>query len=499
MRIRAILLFVTLIATVTLAQKKNSEAAAIASFDAWAAAGMKDWSMPGMAVAVVRDGKVLFMKGYGVKELGKDAQVDIHTVFSIGSTTKAMTAVCMGILVDEGKVSWDDPVIRHLPDLQLHDAYVTRTLRIRDLFTHNSGVGNADFLWGNFRLSQDEIVRKMAEVEPSYPLRGGFIYQNIFYLIAGKVIERVSGKPWSVFMKERIFTPLGMIHSVSHRSDTDPATLSSAHYKVDGQVVPIRRMSADAVDAAGSVYGCIDDISKWAIAMLDSGKYPGGRLLKPATWTELFRPQVIVPAAQMYPTMQLLQPSWTTYGLGWFQHDYKGRKINYHTGSLPGEIAMHAQLPSEKLGMVFMGNLDHAELRHALVYKAFDQFVLGGTRDWHRDFLTLYAGIAKRQQQAVDQVFNSRVRDTKATHELSAYAGTYQHPLHGIITISHKDGSLTADLNGSVRSTLTHFHYDTFEVRFEELWMGRDLVNFRTGLDGKVEGVESGGVLFKRK
>ncbi|MFM8348710.1 MAG: serine hydrolase domain-containing protein, partial [Bacteroidota bacterium] len=348
MYIRSLILLLSLTIGVTVGQKRNSEATSLAAFDVWATAGMKDWSMPGMAVAVVRDGKVVFMKGYGTRELGKDAPVDVHTVFSIGSTTKAMTAVCMAMLVDEGKVSWDDAVINHLPDFQLHDSYVTRTLRIRDLFTHNSGVGNADFLWSNINNTQDDIVKKMAMVEPSYPLRGGFIYQNIFYLIAAKVIERTSGKPWSVLIRERIFTPLGMVHTVPHFSDANPGTISSAHYKVNGKVMPINRMTADAVDAAGSVYGCIDDISKWAIAMLDSSKYSGGRLLKPATWTELFRPQVIVPASQMYPTMQLVKPSWTTYGLGWFQHDYKGRKINYHTGSLPGEIAMHAQLPSEK-------------------------------------------------------------------------------------------------------------------------------------------------------
>lgn len=499
MRNRLLLLPLMFTATMTFAQKKNPEAAAIAAFDSWAAAGMKDWSMPGMAVAVVRDGKVVFMKGYGVKEQGKEAPVDIHTVFSIGSTTKAMTAVGMGMLVDEGKVSWDDPVIRHMPDLQLYDPYVTRNLRIRDLFTHNSGVGNTDFLWSGMRLSQDEIIRKMAAVEPSYPFRGGFIYQNIFYLIAGKVIERVSGKPWSVVMRERIFTPLGMAHTVPHLSETDPGTVSAAHYKVNGKVVPINRFSADGVDAAGSVYGCIDDLSRWALAMLDSSKYSGGRLLKPATWAELFRPQVIVPASQMYPTMQLLKPSWTTYGLGWFQHDYKGRKINYHTGSLPGEIAMHAQLPSEKLAMVFMGNLDHAELRHALVYKTFDQFALGGNRDWHQEILGLYTGIAKRQEQAIENIFKARVKDTRPTHDLSSYAGTYVHPLQGVITVGMKDGKLTADQNGFVRSVLGHFHYDTFEVQFEESWMGRDLVTFRTGADGKVEGVEVGGVVFLKK
>ncbi len=476
--------------------QKNPEAQKIKAFDQWAEQAMKNWDLPGMAVTIVKDGKVLLAKGYGVRELGKPDAVDMHTQFSIGSTTKAMTAVCMGMLVDEGLVKWDDPVVQHLPEMQLYDAYATRSLRIRDLFTHNSGVGNTDFLWGNMSISSEAITQKMRDVEPAYPLRGGFIYQNIFYLIAGQVIERVSGTPWDRFIRERIFKPLNMIHTVPLLKDTHPENQSTAHYKVEGKITPIKHMSADAVGPAGSVYACIDDLSKWTISMLDSSKYAGGRLLKPSTWAEMFKPQVIVPASQFYPTMQIIKPSWTTYGLGWFQHDYKGRKVNYHTGSLPGEIAMHAQLPSEKLGFFFVGNKDHAELRHAMVYKTFDLFALGGTTDWSSSFKTLYDGIEARINTATQSKFEGRNENTKPDHQLSEYAGTYHHKLYGTITAEQTSDGLKINLNQFVFATATHWQYETFLVQYNEKWMGKSFITFQTGENGKVTEVESDGIHF---
>lgn len=488
-----------LISTVAYAQRRTENLQKkIEIFDLYAQAGMKDWSIPGMGLLVIRDGQVIFSKTYGVLKYGNTKQVDDHTLFSIGSTTKAMTATCMAILVDEGKVSWDDPVITHFPDLRLYDPYVTGNLRIRDLFTHNSGIGNTDFLWGNMTISSDEIVKRMSMVKPSYPFRGGYVYQNIFYLIAGQVIERVSGKPWKLFIEERIFKPLKMEHTVAMLGNAPKDNLAEPHYLFDGIITPIKRTSADSVGPAGSVYSCINDLAKWANCMLDSGKYTGGRLLKPRTWTELFRPHIAIPEEQFYPTMQLIKPSWTTYGLGWFQHDYKGRKVNYHTGSLPGEIAMHAQLPSERMAFYFVGNLDHAELRHSLVYKAFDLFALGGDRDWNKEFYELYKKLEVNQKNSVNAIFANRVPDTSPSQPLKNYPGKYQNLLQGQLTIEEVGGKLVANLNDVIFGTLEHFHYDTFIITYSERWMGRSLITFRANSEGKISIIESGGESFSR-
>src|SRR5262245_54271538 len=218
----------------------------LAGFDAFAAKAVKDWRVPGLAVSVVKDGSVVFSHGYGVREQGKPATVDTHTLFAIGSTTKAMTAALLGMLVDEDKVEWDAPVTRYLPWFQLKDPAVTHEVTVRDLLTHRAGLGNADYLWYGQRNSTDEILRRVRLIEPAYSLRSGFIYQNIMYAAAGAVVEAASGKPWAAMMQTRIFDPLGM-------RDTLPTAVTlksrpnvaSPHALVDGQVRVIENASVD--------------------------------------------------------------------------------------------------------------------------------------------------------------------------------------------------------------------------------------------------------------
>jgi CubicO group peptidase (beta-lactamase class C family) len=478
---------------------QSSSAQQVQEFDAYAEAAMKSWQMPGMALVLVKDGQVLLKKAYGLRELGTQNRVTTQTQFACASTTKAMIATCMGILVDEGKVNWDDPVIKHLPQFHLYDPYVTRELKVRDLFTHNSGVGNADFLWSLMNISSEEILHKMQAVEPSYSLRSSFIYQNIFYLAAGKVIEKVSGQSWENFLQTRLFKPLAMNNSYPTLKSTPTTNLSRPHFRVNGVIKVIEASSADQVGPAGSVHACIDDMAKWVTCMLDSSKYAGGRLLEPHTWAELFRPQVIVPAAQFYPTMQLIKPNWMTYALGWFQHDYKGKKVNYHTGSLAGEIAMHAQLPEEKLGLYVFGNFDHAEARHALVYKAFDLFALGGKRDWNAEFLQLYQGIQAEGEKAEADFEAKRMLNTKASKPLVEYAGKYSHPLYGELEIILQGQELLFNLNQFVQAKLSHWHYDTFRGSYERDWYGKALGTFSLGADGKIAGFNFDGFEFERE
>jgi CubicO group peptidase (beta-lactamase class C family) len=473
--------------------------AQLKEFDAYVEKSRVEWQVPGMAVAVVKDGKVIFAKGYGVRQLGTKNMVDTQTLFACASTTKAMTAACMGILVDEGKVKWDDTVIKYLPEFQLADPYVTRELKIRDLFTHNSGVGNTDFLWSVMNIPSDEVLRKMQQVEPSYSLRSSFIYQNIFYLAAGKVIERLSGQKWEDFIQARIFQPLKMARTFSTSKKAQDPNHSKPHYMVNGLIKAIEPTSADEIGPAGSVHASIEDMGKWMACMLDSSKYDGGRLLKASTWKELFKPQVLVPANEFYPTMQLIKPNWTTYGLGWFQHDYKGKKINYHTGSLAGEVAIHAQLPDSKLGVYVFGNYDHAEVRHALVYKTFDLFALGGNRDWSTEFLKLYTGLKQQGEKEEKNFEAKRVANTNPTKPLEEYAGKYTDPLYGELEITASNGALKFTANNFLKATLSHWHYDTFRGMYEKDWYGNALANFCLDTSGKIEKVYFEGMEFMKE
>lgn len=471
----------------------------VQEFDAYVQKAVKEWDVPGLAVVVVKNGNVLLSKGYGVRELGTNNAVDSKTLFACASTTKAMTATAMGILVDEGKVSWNDPVVKHLPEFQLYDPFVTREIKIRDLFVHDTGLGNADFLWGIMDISADQVLEKMRYVKPTYSLRSSFIYQNIFYLAAGKVIEKISGKPWSTFVRERIFQPLGMTRTFPLFSDVKDANQTMPHYKVEGKITVIQHTSADEIGPAGSVWSCVDDMGKWMRVMIDSSKYSGGRLLKAATWNEMFKPQVIVPANQFYPTAALTKPNWTTYGLGWFQHDYKGKKINFHTGSLAGAVAINAQLPEEKLGVYVFGNYDHAEVRHALVYKTFDLFALGGTRDWSADFLKLYRNIEAGGEKQEKDFEAKRVANTKPSLALTDYTGTYTDPLYGTVVITLEGDQLVAEANKFVKAKFSHWHYDTFRGWYDKKWYGKANMSFVIGSDGNISSVSFDGIDFPRE
>ena len=479
------------------AQPKKVTSDPVARFDSYVQQAVRDWHVPGLTVTVVKDGKVLFKKGYGVRVLNKPETVDTQTLFAMASTTKAMTAACLGMLVDEGKLHWDDPVTNYLPDFQLYDPAVTRELRVRDLLIHNTGVGNADMLWSAMQISSDEILHRMRLLKPAYSLRSGFIYQNIMYLAAGKVLEKISGMPWETFIRTRIFEPLNMRRTQALFRDVTDANRAKPHVEIRDTVRFVDSRTeeglVDAVGPAGSIWTCPDDIAAWMQCMLDSGRYAGKVLLKPATWAELFKPQALVTDSQFYPTQQLTKPVWKTYGLGWFQHDYRGHRINFHTGSLTGMVAIHGQLPDQKLAVYVQANLDHAELRHAIMYRAFDEFALGISRDWSADFQKLYGGLKQKAKAAERKADSTRVLNTKPSLPLTTYIGSYTDPLYGKAEVTMQDGKLHLSVNNLLAGKLDHWHYDTFRLTYDQFWNGTDQVNFLVNAQGKVGKLNWGG------
>ena len=450
--------------------------------DSYVARAVAAWKVPGLAIAVVKDGRVVFAKGYGVRELGKPAPVDTQTLFAIGSTTKAMTAAALGMLVDEKKVRWDDPVVAHLPAFQLADPYVTRELTIRDLLTHRGGLGNADVLWYRRDYSPAEVLRRARFIDPAYSLRSGFIYQNVMYAVAGQVVAEASGMPWERFVRSRLFAPLGMVNTVPLLdSATHRTNVASPHYRLDDTVRVIANASVDAVAPAGAVWASVADMAKWMRFVLDSGRVGGRRLLEPETFAELLRPQTMVPAPEFYPTARLTKPHWTTYALGWFQQDYAGRMVDFHTGSIDGMVAIIGLIPDERLGVYVLANLDHAELRHALMLRVFDLYLGNPPRDWSADLLRLYDGIRAGADSARAQAASRRITGTKPSLDLGRYAGTYGDSLIGDVTVSLENGRLRLRTSSTRAGTLEHWQYDTFRVRWDNAWEGTTLVTFTIG------------------
>jgi CubicO group peptidase (beta-lactamase class C family) len=455
--------------------------------------GINKWKPPGLAVTVVKDGEVVFKKGYGVRTLGSDKLVDENTLFGCMSTTKAFVSAGLAMLIDDGKLNWDDRVIEHLPDFQLKDPYITRELTVRDLLTHRSGLGNTDYLWSMMSISGDSAYHKLKEVEKSYSLRSSFIYQNLMYHTAGKVIESLSGKSWGEFLAQRIFTPLEMnnthslLESIEHIENK-----ADAHFEIDGEITRIEQMSVDRVGAAGSMWSTITDIGKWVQFLLNEGRKGNDTLIQPTSFKELFKPQQIIPSAEFYPTQQVTQPNWMTYGLGWFQHDYRGKIVQFHTGSLPGMVAIVGMLQDDNIGVYVMGNLDHVELRHAIMYATFDLFLDGElSRDWSTELYALYHP-EKEEQKEPEPILN-----TKPSLKENDLLGKYQHEYLGWIQISKSDGKLNFNLNETIFGSLSHKHYDSYQLDFEKKAWGESLITFRMSEQGKIDYLELWGEQFK--
>ena len=487
-------------ATLTSAQQP-ADAALARQLDTYTAQALRDWNGVGLAISVVKDGRVVFAKGYGVRELGKPAAVDSATLFAIGSTTKAMTAAAMGMLVDEGKVRWDDPVTNYLPGFQLRDPYVTREITIRDLLTHRAGLPNADYLWYGSTNSTAEILRRVKFVEPAYSLRSSFIYQNVMYAAAGQVIAAVSGQPWEEFVRTRIFVPLHMDRTVPLLSRASSASnVASPHDRIDDTLRVIANASVDPVASAGSVWSSVADMAKWMRFILDSGRVEGKALLKPATFAELLKPQTMVPPGQFYPSARLTRPHWVTYGLGWFQQDYNGRAIDFHTGSIDGMVAIIGLIPDERLGVYVLANADHIELRHALMLKVFDLWGPPNAkpRDWSTELRTLYSNQRTQALAASKAAEAKRVTGTKPSLPIERYAGVYADSLYGeAVVTAAANGSLRLKV-GTLQGALEHWQYDTFRVRWDQRWVGNELVTFGLGRDGLPTRIEMDSRTFTR-
>jgi CubicO group peptidase (beta-lactamase class C family) len=473
----------------------------LAGFDGWVSNGIKAWRTPGLAVTVVKDGQVVFAQGFGVRELGKPQPVDTRTLFAIGSTTKAMTAALVAMLVDEKKVEWDAPVTRYLPWFQLKDAAVTRELSVRDLLTHRAGLGGADYLWYGQRHSTEEILRRVRLLDPVYPVRSGFIYQNVMYAAAGAVVEAASGKPWAEMMRSRIFQPLGMRDTIATAATLgSQPNVASPHALVDGEVRVIENVSVDPVAPAGSVWSNVADMARWMQMLLDGchvGGASGAALLSKENCAELFRPQTIAPY-EMYPTTRLTRPHWMTYGLGWFQQDYGGRAVDFHTGSIDGMVAIHGLVRDERLGVYVLGNLDHAELRHAIMYTVFDRYGGKSDRDWSAAFLTLYAGLRDEADKARAEKEGKRVKGTAPSLAPPQLAGDYADRLHGTVQVTNEGGTLALQYGAAFVGTLEHWHYNTFRARWKAAWRAPELVTFIVDEDGRASAIEMIGARFAR-
>ena len=479
----------------------HAQPAAVAQFDADVAKAVKVWKSPGLAIAVVRNDTVLLAKGYGVREMGKPDAIDADTRFAIGSTTKAMTVLALGMLVDEGKVRWDAPVIEYLPGFRLSDPFVTRELTVRDLLTHRTGLGNADLLWSGADYSAEEIFRRTATLPLAYSFRSGFIYQNIMYALAGDIVRAVSGMSWDAFLESRIFAPLGMKGTETRLAAIEgQPNVASPHGEIDDTLRVLRNRAVDPVAPAGSVWSSVNDMAKWMRFVLDSGRVNGKRLVNESTFRQWLSPQTVADP-NTYPALSLAKPHFFLYALGWFLQDYNGQAVAMHTGSIDGMSAIIGLIPDKKLGVYVLANADHVELRHALMYEVFDRF--GGAagakkRDWSAELLTMFNAEHAKAVEAQAQALARRVPGTKPSLPAAQYAGTYRHPVYGDAVITVNGETLHAHFGRAYEGDLTHWQYETFRTRWAIRQNGEGTIIFKPDGTGHISSLLLLGNIFTR-
>jgi CubicO group peptidase (beta-lactamase class C family) len=474
------------------------QTAPLTGFDDYTLAAVREWGVPGVAVAVVKDGKVVLAKGYGVRKVGAPAPIDEHTLFSIGSISKSFTALGLGMLVDEGKISWDDPVSQHLPYFQLHDPFATREMTIRDLLVHRSGLPEVSggILWYGSDYSREEVVKRLRYIQPVSSFRSTFSYQSVTYMAAGEIIRAVSGKSWDDFTRDRIFTPLGMKESSSlFRDLTDAKNIALPHVRIDGKEVAIAYRDSDSLGPAGSIVSSVHDMARYMQLLLAEGELEGKKLYSEKVARELFTPQIVVPnppPPPSRPEFKILHPMFRAYGLGWFLNDYRGRKLISHTGGMDGMSAIVMLVPEEKLGITVLTHSD-GPILNTIAYRALDAYLGAPPTDWAQIVLKFRAEAEQKQKAAEAARVAARIEGTKPSLALGRYAGNYRDRMYGDLSIVQEKGGLVLKFSRSPAFTadLKHWHYDTFRIHW------RDPMNFPKGfltfsLDskGKISGFE---------
>jgi CubicO group peptidase (beta-lactamase class C family) len=472
---------------------------ALADLDDYILRAMKTFDVPGVGVAVVKDGEVVFAKGYGVRKLGEAASVDSHTLFGIGSNTKAFTTASLGVLVDEGKLSWDDRVVDRLPGFQMYDPYVTHEMTIRDLLTHRSGLGlgAGDLLFfPPSTYTREDILAKLRFIKPESSFRSKYAYDNLLYMVAGQIIPVVTGKQWQDFIKERIFGPIGMSDSNTSVAEFKPSgDVAAPHSEVEGKLQPIPAAQIDNTAPAGAINSSASDMAKWMIVQLGGGKLPGGdnRLFSQRVAREMWSAQTVLPVGDPPPALAALKTNFAAYGLGWLLREYRGYKQVGHDGGLPGYVSRVALIPDLKLGVVVLTNQESIGLLGAVSYRILDSYLGAPSMDWVKTIHDIQ-NMQKAGAADIEKSQNSaRNPNSKPSLPLDKYAGKYADAWYGDIAFSMEQNGLVMRFSHSPALTgdLEHWQYDTFKARWRDRSLAADaFVTFALNPDGSINQVK---------
>ena len=461
------------------------------------ARSMKVFDVPGVSVAVVKDGQVVLAKGYGVRKLGESESVDQNTMFGIGSNTKAFTTAALATLADEGLISWDDRVYERLPGFVMYDPYVSHEMTIRDLLAHRSGLGlgEGDLLFLYSTYTREEILYKLRFLKPAYSFRSRFGYDNLLYMAAGQVIPTVTGMSWDEYVRKRIFEPLGMANSnVSTTAFKAGLNYAWPHTRVDGKLRVIDFQVLDNVAPAGSINSCAADMAKWIQLQLKHGQFTGreGRLFSEKQAQEMWSAQSIFPMDDPPAQLGALKTSFSEYGLGWMLREYRGHKVVSHGGGVAGFVSDVMLSPDMDLGVVVLSNAEEGNATAAILYHIVDYYLKSPSTDWIASFKTIEEADERDAAEKMRNAANTRDINSKPSLPLPRYAGAYSDIWYGTIHIALEEGHLVArfDHTPTMVGELMHWQYDTFKVHWRNPKIEDAFFIFSLASDGRIDSLK---------
>ncbi len=470
-------------------------AQSIPYIDTVAERSLKTFNVPGMAVAVVKDGKIVHIKGYGTRSLNKGGTIDGNTLFAVASNSKAFTAAALGILVDEGKLKWDTRVADIIPEFRLYNPYVTEDFNIKDLLCHRSGMGLGAgdlMIWpdgASFKI--EDIIHNLRYLKQVSSFRTKYDYDNLLYIVAGEVVKRVSGMSWENFVEERIMKPLGMNRSAaSAESLKSRENIIDSHIEYDGKVQVVEQYITPVADAAAGVITSVSDMSKWVIAQLNEGAYgsEGKRLFSKTVHDEMWTPQTIIPVRGK----TIYNTNFSAYALGWRVSDFNGHKAVTHTGMLAGVVTQVMMIPDLKLGVIVFTNQQVGEAFNSVTYTVLDKyFGVTGKDRVAENFASLSAS-----RENANNILNKvwKLTSERAAYpftDISKYTGRFRDNWFGTVSITNENGKLrfNSEKSPRMKGEVLRYNNNVFVVKWDDRSFDADaFMNFSFDFDGNPNG-----------
>ena len=488
---KKILLFILLLSLGTLgAQEINVD---LDKLDAYFEKTAKDWGIPGMSVGIVKDGEIVFSKGYGVLEVEKPEMPDGNTLYAIASNTKAFTSAMIAMLVQEGKLSWDDKVQKYLPYFELYNTFVSSEITIKDLLCHRVGLGtfSGDVIWYKSDLSSEEIVKRLKYIPTKYNFRDGFGYSNVMYITAGEIIKEITGKTWGENVQERIFDPVKMDRTIySLKNLGEKGNFATPHAMVEEENIPITWENWEEVAALGGIISSVNDMGKWMIFNMNNGIIDDDTLLTSTSRNMIWKMH------NSYTVDHTKSNDFNThfrgYGLGWGLADYHGRLRVSHGGGYDGMISAVNMIPDENLGVVVLTNGMKAPTM-AVTYYALNAFLGEEEKDWSAEMLEKRNNRESDDKRISDRK-EKRVLGTKPSLLLEKYAGTYNSKIYGDIDVKLESGKLRLNFEHTpeLSATLEHWHYDVWKINWDNThaWFSFGTVKFNMTNNLEITGMD---------